>query len=83
MAEVKIHDNYLVVIPVDVCESLGLKIGETIDFVVEMGKATLYSKREDVAFVRRLHSIVKHGGTIDEGIEEGYAAMGIEQDEIH
>jgi len=83
MAEVKIHDDYRVVIPVDVRESLGLRIGETIDFVVEMGKAALYPKRGNVASVRRLHGIVKHDGTIDEGIEEGYAAMGIEHDEIH
>ena len=44
MAEVKLHDDYLVVIPVDVHESLGLRIGETIDFVVEIGKAALYQK---------------------------------------
>ena len=59
MAEVKIHDDYLVVIPVDVHESLGLKIGETIDFVVEMEKAALYPKRGNVASVQRLHGIVK------------------------
>ena len=77
MAEVKMHDDYLVAIPVDVRESLGLKIRETIDFVVKMGKAALYPKRGDVAPVQRLYGIVKHGGTIDEGVEEGYVAMGI------
>lgn len=83
MTEVKIHDDYLVVIPEGVRESLGLKIGETIDFVVEMGKVALYPKRGAVSSVRRLHGIVKHDGMIDEGIEEGYALMGIEYDEIH
>ena len=69
MAEVKMHDDYLVVIPVNVRESLGLIIGETIDFVVEMGKAALYPKRGDVTSVRRLPGIVKHDGTVDEGVE--------------
>jgi hypothetical protein len=26
--------------------------------------------------VRRIHGIIRHKGTIDEGIEEGYRAMG-------
>ena len=75
MAEAKIHDDHLVVILVEVRESLGLKIGEMIDFVVEIGKTVLYPKRGNVASVRRLHGIVKHDGTIDEGIMEGYAAI--------
>ena len=28
--------------------------------------------------VKRVHGIIMHEGTIDEGIEEGYAAMGAE-----
>ena len=83
MAEAKIHDDYLIMMPEDVRESLGLRIGGIIDFVVEKEKAVLYPKRGDVASVRRLHGIIKHDGTIDEGIEEGYAVMGIEHDEIH
>lgn len=61
----------------------GSKIGETIDFVVEMGKAVLHQKRWNVASVRRLHGIVKHAGTIDEGVETGYVVVGIEHDKIH
>ena len=56
-------------IPEDVRESLGLRIGGIIDFVVEKEKAVLYPKRGDVASVRRLQGIVKHDGTIDEGLE--------------
>ena len=78
MSEVKIHDKYLVVIPKDVRETLGLQIGEKIDFVVEKGKAVLYPKRGKSASVRKLHGIIEHKGTIDEGIEEGYAVMGKE-----
>lgn len=74
MAEVKIHDDYLVVIPVDVHESLGLRIGETIDFVVEVRRATLYPQR-----MGAWHSCddsmasFKHRGMIDDGVGEGYA----------
>jgi AbrB family looped-hinge helix DNA binding protein len=78
MTEVKIHNKYLVVIPKDVRDTLGLQIGETIDFVVEKGKAVLYPKRGNVASVRKLHGIIEHEGTIDEGIDEGYALMGVE-----
>ncbi|RZN35457.1 MAG: hypothetical protein EF813_08620 [Methanosarcinales archaeon] len=77
MAEVKMHDDYLIVIPVNVRESLGLIIGETIDFVVEMGKAALYPKRCGVVSVRRLSGIVKHGGMIDEVLEVGYTAINL------
>ncbi|MCZ7402117.1 MAG: hypothetical protein O8C61_07830 [Candidatus Methanoperedens sp.] len=42
------------------------------------GKAVLYPHRGSPASVRSLHDIIKHEGTIDEGIEEGYAAMGAE-----
>ncbi len=65
-------------IPKDVRDTLGLQIGETIDFVVEKGKAVLYPKRGNVASVRKLHGIIEHKGTIDEGIDEGYALMGVE-----
>jgi len=78
MPEVKIHDKYLVVIPKDVRETLGLRIGETVDFVVEKGKAVLYPKRGNATSVRKLHGIIEHKGTIEEGIEEGYALMGVE-----
>ena len=78
MTEVKIHNKYLIVIPKDVRDTLGLKIGETIDIVVEKGKAVLYPKRGNVASVRKLHGIIEHKGTIDEGIDEGYALMGVE-----
>ncbi len=78
MTEVKVHEKYLVVIPRDVREALGIKIGETVEFVIEKGKAVLYPHRGSVASVRRVHGIVEHEGTIDEGIEEGYAAMGVE-----
>ncbi|MCL7410447.1 MAG: AbrB/MazE/SpoVT family DNA-binding domain-containing protein [Methanosarcinaceae archaeon] len=78
MSEVKIHNKYLVVIPKDVRDTLGLQIGETIDIVVEKGKAVLYPKRGNVASVRKLHGIIEHEGTIDEGIDEGYALMGVE-----
>ncbi len=78
MTEVKVHEKYLVVIPRDVREALGIKIGETVEFVVEKGKAVLYPHRGSVASVRRVHGIIKHEGTIDEGIEEGYTAMGVE-----
>ncbi len=78
MTEVKVHEKYLVVIPRDVREALGIKIGETVEFVIEKGKAVLYPHRGSVASVKRVHGIVKHEGTIDEGIEEGYAAMGVE-----
>lgn len=74
MAEVKIHDDYLVVVPV---MSMNLRIRETVDFVVEMGKATLYPKRGGVASVQRLFRIIKHGGMIDEVMEAGYAAINL------
>lgn len=78
MTEVKVHDKYLIVIPKTVRKALGIKIGETVEFVIEKGKAVLYPHRGSAASVRRLHGIIKHEGTIDEGIEEGYAAMGAE-----
>ncbi len=78
MTEVKVHDKYLIVIPKNVREALGIKIGEKVEFVIEKGKAVLYPHRGSVASVRRLHGIIKHEGTIDEGIEEGYAVMGAE-----
>jgi AbrB family looped-hinge helix DNA binding protein len=78
MTEVKVHEKYLVVIPKDVREALGIKIGETVEFVVEKGKAVLYPHRGSLASVKRIHGIIKHKGTIDEGIDEGYAAMGKE-----
>jgi AbrB family looped-hinge helix DNA binding protein len=78
MTEVKVHDKYLVVIPKDVRETLGLRIGEKVDFVVEKGKGVIYPKRGSPASVKKLHGIIKHKGTIDEGIEEGYTAMGEE-----
>ena len=78
MTEVKVHDKYLIVIPKNVREALGIKIGEKVEFVIEKGKAVLYPHRGSVASVRRLHGIIKHKGTIDEGIEEGYAVMGAE-----
>lgn len=78
MTEVKVHEKYLVVIPKDVREALGIKIGETVEFVVEKGKAVLYPHRGSLASVKRIHGIIKHKGTIDEGIDEGYAAMSAE-----
>ncbi|MCK4928294.1 MAG: AbrB/MazE/SpoVT family DNA-binding domain-containing protein [Methanosarcinales archaeon] len=78
MTEVKVHDKYLVVIPRDVREKLGLRIGETVDFVVEHEKAVIYPKRGDPASVEKLHGIIKHKGTVDEGIEDGYGVMGEE-----
>ena len=78
MTEVKVHEKYLIVIPKNVREALGIKIGEKVEFVIEKGKAVLYPHRGSVASVRRLHGIIKHEGTIDEGIEEGYAVMGAE-----
>jgi AbrB family looped-hinge helix DNA binding protein len=60
MTEVKVHEKYLVVIPRDVREALGIKIGETVEFVVEKGKAVLYPHRGSVASVRRVHGIIKH-----------------------
>ncbi len=78
MTEVKVHDKYLVVIPKDVRETLGLRIGETVDFVVEHEKAVIYPKRGDPASVEKLHGIIKHKGTVDEGIEDGYGVMGEE-----
>lgn len=78
MTEVKVHNKYLIVIPRNVREALGIKIGETVEFVIEKGKAVLYPHRGSTASVRSLHGIIKHDGTIDEGIEEGYVAMGAE-----
>lgn len=78
MTEVKVHNKYLIVIPKNVREALGIKIGETIEFVVERGRAVLYPHRGNVKSVKRVHGIVKHKGTIEEGIEEGYRAMGEE-----
>ena len=78
MTEVKIHNKYLVVIPKDVREAMGFQIGETIDFMVEKGKAVLYPKRGHVTSVKNVHGIIKHEGTIDDGIDEGYALMGVE-----
>ncbi len=78
MSEVKVHEKYLVVIPKDVREALGIKIGETVEFVIEKGKAVLYPHRGSMASVKRIHGIIKHKGSIDEGIEEGYRAMGEE-----
>ncbi len=78
MPEVKVHEKYLVVIPKEVREGLGIKIGETVEFVIEKGKAVLYPHRGSVASVKRIHGIIKHEGVIDEGIEEGYRAMGEE-----
>lgn len=78
MTEVKVHDKYLVVIPRDVRETLGIRIGETVDFVVEQEKAVIYPKRGDPDSVEKLHGIIKHKGAIDEGIEKGYAVMGDE-----
>ena len=78
MTEVKVHEKYLVVIPKDVREALGIKIGETVEFVVEKDRAVLYPHRGSAASVRRVHRIIKHEGTIEEGIEEGYRVMGTE-----
>jgi AbrB family looped-hinge helix DNA binding protein len=78
MTEVKVHNKYLIVIPKNVREALGIKIGETVELVVEKGKAVLYPHRGSAASVKRIHGIIKHKGTIDEGIEEGYATMGEE-----
>ncbi|HEY9205520.1 MAG TPA: AbrB/MazE/SpoVT family DNA-binding domain-containing protein [Candidatus Methanoperedens sp.] len=78
MTEVKVHPKYLVVIPKDVREALGIKIGETVEFVIEKGRAVIYPHRGSAASVRRVHGIIKHKGTIDEGIEEGYRIMGEE-----
>jgi bifunctional DNA-binding transcriptional regulator/antitoxin component of YhaV-PrlF toxin-antitoxin module len=64
VAEAKMHDDHLIMMPEDVRESLGLRIGGIIDFVVEKEKAVLYPKRGDVASVRRLHGIIKHTGTV-------------------
>ena len=78
MPEVKVHEKYLVVIPKEVREALGIKIGETVEFVIEKGRAVLYPHRGSEASVKRVHGIISHKGTIDEGIEEGYRAMGEE-----
>lgn len=78
MTEVKVHEKYLVVIPKDVREALGIKIGETIEFVIERGKAVIYPHRGSTASVRRVHGIIQHEGSIEEGIEEGYRVMGME-----
>ncbi|MCX9013012.1 MAG: AbrB/MazE/SpoVT family DNA-binding domain-containing protein [Candidatus Methanoperedens sp.] len=78
MTEVKVHEKYLVVIPKDVREALGIKIGETIEFMIEKGKAVIYPHRGSTASVRRVHGIIKHDGSIEEGIEEGYRVMGTE-----
>ncbi len=78
MTEVKVHEKYLVVIPKDVRESLGIKIGETVEFVLEKGRAVLYPHRGNIASVRRVHGIIKHEGTIEEGIEKGYEVIGAE-----
>lgn len=78
MTEVKVHEKYLVVIPKDVREALGIKIGEKVEFVVEKGRAMLYPHRGSAASVKRVHGIIRHKGMIDEGIEEGYRVMGDE-----
>jgi AbrB family looped-hinge helix DNA binding protein len=39
MTEVKVHEKYLVVIPKDVRKALGIRIGETVEFVIEKGRA--------------------------------------------
>ncbi len=78
MPEVKVHEKYLVVIPKEVRKALGIKIGETVEFVIEKGKAVLYPHRGSEDSVKRVHGIIRHKGTIDEGIEEGYRAMGEE-----
>ncbi|KAB2945522.1 MAG: AbrB/MazE/SpoVT family DNA-binding domain-containing protein [Candidatus Methanoperedens sp.] len=78
MTEVKVHEKYLVVIPKDVRKALGINIGETVEFVIEKGRAVLYPHRGSTQSVKRVHGIIRHEGTIDEGIEEGYAAMGAE-----
>jgi AbrB family looped-hinge helix DNA binding protein len=78
MTEVKVHEKYLVVIPKDVREALGIKIGETVEFVLEKGRAVLNPHRGSAASVKRIHGIIKHEGTVDEGIEEGYRVMGAE-----
>jgi AbrB family looped-hinge helix DNA binding protein len=78
MTEAKVHNKYLIVIPRTVREALGIKIGETVEFVIEKGRAVLYPHRGSTESVRSLHGIIKHDGTIDDGIEEGYAAMGAE-----
>ena len=78
MTEVKVHEKYLVVIPKDVRKALGINIGETVEFVVEKGRAVLYPHRGSASSVKRVHGTIKHKGTIDEGIEEGYSVMGAE-----
>ena len=78
MTEVKVHQKYLIVIPKDVRDALGIRKGETVDFVIEKGRAVLYPHRGSEASVKRVHGIIKHKGTIDEGIEDGYKAMGEE-----
>jgi len=78
MTEVKIHDKYLMVIPKDVRETLKLRIGETVDVVVEKGKAVLYPKRGSITSVRKLHGIINHETSIEDGIEEGFATIGAE-----
>lgn len=78
MTEVKVQEKYLVVIPKDVREALDIKIGETVEFVVEKRKAVIYPHCGSTASMRRVHSIIKHEGSIEEGIEEGYRVMGTE-----
>lgn len=75
MPEVKVHEKYLVVIPKEIREALGIKIGETVEFVIEKGKAVLYPHRGSEVSVKQVHGIIRHKGTIDEGIEEGYRTM--------
>lgn len=71
----KVQEKYLVVIPKDVREALGIKIGETVEFVIDKDKAVLYPHRGSAASVKRVHGIIKHEGTIDRGIEKGYRVM--------
>ena len=75
MTKVKVRERYLVIIPKDVREALGIKIGETVEFIVDKGKAVLYPHHRSTASVRRVHGIIRHEGTIEEGIEDGYRVM--------
>lgn len=78
MIELKVFEKYIVVIPKYMRKALGIHIGETVEFVIDKGRAVLYPHRGSAASVRRVHGIIRHKGTIDEGIEEGYRAMGEE-----
>jgi AbrB family looped-hinge helix DNA binding protein len=76
MSKVKVHPKFLVVLPKDVRETLGITIGDIVEIKVEDGKGIIIPlQRSSKKAILETHGIIKWDEEIEKAIEEGYKKM--------